>query len=116
MIRLDRHSALVIILSVTCGSACSAEAGLADPEPDGTGSVGGTTGGGGGTATNGGSGSTSSAGRAASAAGGPAVPELDCGPDGWAVENHGPPSNRVNYLILADGYTAETVNTTLVTH
>ena len=26
---------------------------------------------------------------------------LDCGPDGWAVEDHGPPDNRVNYVILA---------------
>jgi len=50
------------------------------------------------------------------AAGGPPVAALDCGKDGWAVENHGPPQNRVNYLILGDGYTAETVNTTLVTH
>ena len=42
--------------------------------------------------------------------------ELDCGPDGWAVENHGAPGNRVNYVILADGYTAQTVETTLVEH
>ena len=47
----------------------------------------------------------------------PLVPEaLDCGADGWAVENHGPASNRVNYVILADGYTAQTVETTLVEH
>jgi hypothetical protein len=41
---------------------------------------------------------------------------LDCGPDGWAVENAGPPSNRVNYIILADGYDATTINTTLEEH
>ena len=41
---------------------------------------------------------------------------LDCGPDGWAVENAGPPSNRVNYVILADGYDATTINTTLEEH
>lgn len=41
------------------------------------------------------------------------VEPLDCGPDGWAVENHGPPENRVNYVILADGYDATTINTTL---
>jgi hypothetical protein len=35
---------------------------------------------------------------------------------GWAVENWGPPKNRLNYLILADGYTATTVETTLKTH
>ena len=43
-------------------------------------------------------------------------PPLDCGPDGWAVENAGPPSNRVNYVILADGYGANSVNTTLEQH
>lgn len=41
---------------------------------------------------------------------------LDCGPDGWAVENAGPPSNRVNYVILADGYGAASVDTTLEEH
>lgn len=29
---------------------------------------------------------------------------LDCGKIGWAVEAHGPPENRVNYVILGDGY------------
>jgi hypothetical protein len=32
------------------------------------------------------------------------------------VENHGNPKNRVNYLILGDGYTTATVETTLKTH
>ncbi|HTV20163.1 MAG TPA: M64 family metallopeptidase [Polyangiaceae bacterium] len=41
---------------------------------------------------------------------------LDCGADGWAVENAGPPGNRVNYIILADGYDATTINTTLEQH
>ncbi len=77
-----------------------------------------------------GAGGTSPAGGAGAAAGGssggqtgfggsggsPAVPALDCGKDGWAFENAGPPKNRVNYLILADGYTATTVDTTLKTH
>ena len=48
--------------------------------------------------------------------GAPAIPPLDCGAEGWAVENHGNPKNRVNYLILGDGYTAATVETTLKTH
>jgi hypothetical protein len=48
--------------------------------------------------------------------GGAALPPLDCGAEGWAVENHGNPKNRLNYVILADGYTAETVETTLKTH
>jgi hypothetical protein len=53
---------------------------------------------------------------AGGAGGGPALAPLDCGAQGWAVENHGDPKNRVNYVILADGYTAETVDTTLKTH
>jgi hypothetical protein len=48
--------------------------------------------------------------------GGPAVPALDCGKEGWAVENHGDPKNRVNYVILGDGYTAATAETTLKSH
>lgn len=48
--------------------------------------------------------------------GGPAIPALDCGKEGWAVENHGDPKNRVNYVILGDGYTAATVETTLKSH
>jgi hypothetical protein len=44
------------------------------------------------------------------------IEPLDCGPDGWAVENHGPPENRVNYVILADGYDSTTINTTLEAH
>lgn len=44
------------------------------------------------------------------------IEPLDCGPDGWAVENHGPPENRVNYIILGDGYDATTINTTLEEH
>jgi len=31
---------------------------------------------------------------------------LDCGPNGYVVENHGPPANRVNYIILGDGFSA----------
>jgi hypothetical protein len=47
----------------------------------------------------------------------PLVPAaLDCGPDGWAVENAGPPDNRVNYVILADGYGAQSVDSVLEQH
>jgi hypothetical protein len=71
--------------------------------------------------TGGASGAGGSGGSAGSPFGGAGgsggTPEpLDCGPQGWAVENHGPPSNRVNYVILGDGYTEETVNTTLEEH
>lgn len=64
-----------------------------------------------------GAGAVSMPGGAAAGGGAPGVPAapppLDCGKDGWAIENHGDPKNRVNYVILADGYTAETVETTL---
>lgn len=50
------------------------------------------------------------------AGGGVALPPLDCGAEGWAVENHGDPKNRVNYVILGDGYTATTVETKLKEH
>jgi len=48
--------------------------------------------------------------------GGTSLPPLDCGVEGWPVENHGNPKNRVNYVILGDGYTAATVETTLKAH
>jgi hypothetical protein len=69
--------------------------------------------GGGGGAPNGGSAGTPGFGGSG---GGAAVPPLDCGAEGWAVENHGDPKNRVNYVILGDGYTATTVETTLKSH
>ena len=39
-------------------------------------------------------------------AGGTIVPTtpLDCGAMGTALENHGPPANRLNYVIVGDGY------------
>jgi hypothetical protein len=77
----------------------------------------GTTGGNGptGGAATGGSGGTSFV-PGGGSGGGPALPPLDCGAEGWAVENHGPPKNRVNYVILGDGYTAATAETTLKAH
>jgi hypothetical protein len=66
-------------------------------------------------AATGGSGGTSFV-PGGGSAGGPALPPLDCGAEGWAVENHGPPKNRVNYVILGDGYTAATAETTLKAH
>jgi hypothetical protein len=74
--------------------------------------------GGSGAAAGGSSGSSSGGvgGGFAGSGGGLTFPPLDCGEHGDAVEDHGPPSNRVNYVILGDGYTAETVETTLVEH
>ena len=37
--------------------------------------------------------------------GGPIEFKLDCGASGIAVEGHGPPENRVNYVIVGDCYT-----------
>jgi hypothetical protein len=39
--------------------------------------------------------------------GGPIAEALDCGDKGTALEAAGPPSNRVNYVIVADGYSEE---------
>lgn len=81
----------------------------------GTGTSGAGAGGTGG--TGGSSGAAPTAGSGFGGAGGePNVPPLDCGDTGWAVENHGPPSNRVNYVILGDGYNDTTVDTKLVDH
>ncbi len=75
----------------------------------------------------GGAGSTGAqagAGGAAGAAGsgdGTALPEpidyeLDCGPSGIELEGHGPPSNRVNYVIVGDGYNEDDLETIYVEH
>jgi len=77
-----------------------------------SGGTGGTSGGTGG--TSGGTGGTSGGTGGATGTGG-AVAALDCGPIGTVINNAGPPKNRVNYVILADGYTSTTVNTTLMT-
>src|SRR4029077_12519037 len=36
--------------------------------------------------------------------GGPIEFKLDCGASGVAIEGHGPPDNRVNYVIVGDCY------------
>jgi hypothetical protein len=46
--------------------------------------------------------------------GGPLV--LDCGSSGLALETHGPVANRVNYIILGDGYVASELDTTYLAH
>jgi hypothetical protein len=77
-----------------------------------TGSSGGTTGKGGA------GGSTSVAGGfvAGGTAGAAMVPPLDCGSKAAVIENAGPPANRVNYVIIGDGYTAAELETTYMTH
>jgi len=44
------------------------------------------------------------------------LPPLDCGPKGVAIENAGPPKNRVNYVIVGDGYTEADLDTTYLQH
>jgi hypothetical protein len=45
-----------------------------------------------------------------------AIPELDCGPNGVVIENAGPASNRVNYVIIGDGYSESELETTFIEH
>jgi hypothetical protein len=124
-----------IALMVACGSSDNAGTGsgggAGNSAPLGGGGSAGNSGAApmtGGSSGNGGGAAAGSAGSssvAGSAAGGspfggagnePPEYELDCGKEGWAVESHGPPSNRVNHVIVGDGYTAQTVETELVAH
>jgi hypothetical protein len=41
---------------------------------------------------------------------------LDCGPSGLALEAHGPVANRVNYVVLGDGYLTSELDTTYLAH
>lgn len=102
------------------GSSSASPGGGGSPAASGGSTSGGAPPSGGANHHGGASGGAAMAGGAGNSASGSsgnaAVPPLDCGAEGWAVENHGPPKNRVNYVILADGYTAATVETELVTH
>jgi hypothetical protein len=80
------------------------------------GSAGGSGGATGGAGASGGGAGAAGAGAVTGTGGTPAWPPLDCGPIGHAEENAGPPANRVNYVILGDGYTASEVDTTLMEH
>jgi hypothetical protein len=114
----------------TAGSSGGAQAGSGGMGMAGRGGMGGGAAGrggatGGSTAGRGGSagsmgGSSAGRGGAAGGAGGSSSTTgmggamttntpLDCGPDGWIIENHGPPANRINFVIYADGYNASQV-------
>ncbi len=74
-----------------------------------TGATGGRIGGSGGAGGRGGAGTggASAGGRGGTntgTGGALVIAPLDCGAMGTALENHGPPSNRLNYLIVGDGY------------
>lgn len=42
--------------------------------------------------------------------------KLDCGASGIALESAGPPKNRVNYIIVGDGYSEADLGTTYMKH
>jgi hypothetical protein len=91
----------------SAGASGAAQAG-ASGNAAGGGAGGGATGGAGGSAT-GGAGGAAGTGVAGNfvgggTGGGPIVEDLDCGDNGTALEAQGPPLNRVNYVIVADGY------------
>jgi hypothetical protein len=69
-------------------------------------------GGGAGTGTGGSAGSFTPGGMG----GGPMIPQLDCGGKGAVIENHGPTTNRVNYVIVGDGYSETELTTTYLEH
>ena len=103
--------------SATAGATTGPSAGTTsttggNPAVAGSGaSAAGTTSNGGMTSTAGANG-TAGAGVAGSfvgggTGGGPAIPALDCGKSGTALENQGPPANRLNYVIVADGYSEQ---------
>lgn len=43
-------------------------------------------------------------------------PGLDCGADGQVLSQSGPHTNRINYVILGDGYTSDLVDSTYIEH
>jgi hypothetical protein len=100
------------------GGAASGAGGAASGAGGAASGAGGAAPGAGGSNTGAG-GAVTGAGGAVTGAGGSMVTPpgaLDCGPIGTAIVNSGPVKNRINYVILADGYTSTTVNTTLMTH
>ena len=120
-------AALILPVMVACsgtetpggdpGMGGSATSGVSGSGTAGTATTGGTTAGGGTTSggaqgTAGGGASTAGAGVAGSfvgggSGGGPALEPLDCGANGTALEHHGPTSNRLNYVIVGDGYSEQ---------
>ena len=128
---ISRVACLAVFLGAL-GCAGNAPGNGGGPDDKGTGGT--TTGAGGATITGSGGGAVTGAGGATTGAGGALTgaggssvtgaggstvqppPALDCGPIGVPIVNSGPPKNRINYVILADGYTSTTVNTTLMTH
>jgi hypothetical protein len=92
--------------------------------------AGATSGGGGGVSGSGGVGGSAGAGGAGGSGGSddtidsgvdeqplePTPYDLDCGEAGIVLEGHGPPANRINYVIVGDGYSEADLDTTYVEH
>ena len=133
----------IAVMGVVLCSACSDSLGSPSDEPGsggksgGSGSgaapgTGGTPGSGGGNPGSGGAGSGATgsgatgsggvpgtggiAGSGGLGAGGPTDYPLDCGANGIVLEAHGPPENRINYIIVGDGYTAADLENVYRTH
>ncbi|WP_437300340.1 M64 family metallopeptidase [Sorangium sp. So ce426] len=126
---------LSLVALCACGEAPDSPAATADgggtPEGStsasgGAASSGATGSGAPGSGGSGGAGGAVQSGSTGTGAGGSFVPGgtgggdsayvLDCGANGVAIESAGPPENRINYVIVGDGYDATTVNTTYLDH
>jgi hypothetical protein len=136
-VRTSLVSLIGSILISACGGADETAPGILGAGGGASGSAGstnasgsaGSTNASGGTAGGGASGTSGASGGTSGASGGGAggtfvggdpfdseKPPLDCGVNGVAIENAGPVENRVNYVILGDGYDATTVDTTFLEH
>ncbi|WP_437593564.1 M64 family metallopeptidase [Sorangium sp. So ce1000] len=126
---------LTLVALCACGEAPDSPAATTDgggtseggtPAASGSASGGAVGSGSQGAGGSGGSGGAANGGSAGDGAGGAFVPGgaggggpayvLDCGANGVAIESAGPPENRINYVIVGDGYDATTVNTTYLEH
>jgi hypothetical protein len=93
----------------TTGTATGGRVGTGGSGGSASGGRGGTTAG-----TGGRGGTTATGGATVMGSGGVAPAALDCGSMATVIENHGPPANRINYVIVGDGYSAAELTTTLI--
>jgi hypothetical protein len=105
----------------TSGGSSNGGAGTANGGADkgdaGSGATGGGGKGGAGSGATGGLTSTGGGGNVDGGSGGvTTLPPLDCGGNAAVIEDAGPPANRVNYVIIGDGYTQAELETTYLRH
>jgi len=79
-----------------------------------TGATGGVGGAGGTKPATGGTGTTPGTGGAGGGSSNTGATPLDCGSMATAIESHGSPANRINYVIVGDGYSQAELTTTLI--